>query len=216
MGRQTKNIFGRLTVVLLSLALLFVFVCRMNQWDSLVFITMIPMWAWTAVGMVTTLLAWLIFRSKSLIVLFAIGLVVGLTFSEEPRSLARELFAPLKKKHSPANADSLRIVVINCGKNATQAVQDAAFLEPDLVFLQNSPPRREIEELAVQIFSDDQVGVLVGESAAIIGKGEFVATSLEKYAVHGRFRTPEGHVLDLTNVAYDNFFGGYRFWEEST
>lgn len=69
---------------------------------------------------------------------------------EEPRSLVRGWISPVEES---SFAPALRLVTLNCGGGQAAALADLKPLRPDVIFLQEPPPRLDVEDLVRDLFS---------------------------------------------------------------
>jgi endonuclease/exonuclease/phosphatase (EEP) superfamily protein YafD len=164
--------------------------------DACAAVTIFPTWAWAALGL---LLAALGVRRKSkrpaalVAVLWVVSLLI---MAEEPVSLARAAFgqAPSSELRAPRESGSLqhgarrtelgaaneasllRVVSLNCAGGNFEAAAEVARFEPDLVLLQESPSRQEVERLGRQLFHRAD-GALWGVDASILARGHLTAAA---------------------------------------
>lgn len=221
MWRQTQKFLAAFVPAILVVIYLVVAACMLNQWDSMVSITLIPIWAWGAIGAVVSLIGWIVFRGKAFLFVFCLWLISGIVFSEEARSIGRELAATLEQK--PASDQgaqqkktSLRIVNFNANDKAG-ALTLLTDLEPDIVAIQQAPSEESLEGILEDLFGADHAIVTNG-SNAILARGEFVDTLLEpdSNTVHARIRTPNGTIVDITNLHLEPCLPSFEMWRAST
>jgi hypothetical protein len=213
MWRKIQRTLTTLAPLILLLLFLAVAICFLNRWDSVVPVTLIPVWAWAAAGMVTSLLAWLISRGIYCLVMLSVFLVTGLAFSEEPRTIAREVAASLSKgKEAPASPD-LRIVHVNCAGNEA-ALRKVVELEPDVVTIEEIPEPSVIEAIADQLYGVDR-SVTIHKTNAIIARGERIAilSDPESATLHLRLKHAKGILLDISIIDLDGFAPRLDMWK---
>jgi len=109
---------------------------------------------------------------------FAAWLIYLLLLAEEPRSLGRALLrpGPLKREARPPG-EVLRVISLNCAIGNRLAAEEVVPYRPDIVLLQESPGRREVEELARRLFGTE-AGVVHGVDASLVVHGRAVPAEL--------------------------------------
>ena len=116
--------------------------------NSFAIVTFLPAWGWLL--LMVPMLPFL--RRKYLFPVILCGLawlVFALLHIEEPKTMLRGLLNPVKSTKSP---DALRLMSVNCAAGNPVALCEIKSWNPDIVFLQESPPRKEIENLARDLF----------------------------------------------------------------
>ncbi|MCG8600016.1 MAG: hypothetical protein MI807_07740 [Verrucomicrobiales bacterium] len=194
-----------------------ILVCFLNRWDSMVAVTLIPFWAWAAVGVLLCLLSWIFFRGPSSIVVLCLWLATSLFFSEETHTLFRELSEAIDPKTVPENAELLRIASFQSttGELDFQRISD---LKPDILLLQLSDPKEEtIRELADHLFGMDGAYFTGGDNA-IIARGEFlnILEDPENNCAHARLRRKDGFLIDITGISLPASIPSPYLWKKST
>jgi len=101
----------------------------------MVAVTMIPFWAWAAVGVLLCVFSWIFFRGPSSLVVLCLWLLTAVVFSEETHTLFRELSDAINPKTLGEDAETLRIVTYQStsGELNFERIGD---LEPDILLLQ--------------------------------------------------------------------------------
>lgn len=163
--------------------------------DACAAITVFPVWVWCAAGFGPLVL--LIRRRRSGWVLMAMltWLIFLLVFAEEPWSLLR-----LVIRASPATGERLRVVSLNANIGNRRVLDDIARYQPDIVLLQESPGRNEVEAMARQLFGDEGAFVY-GVDASLIVRGSAapaeLPSDLSAYVVQAHVRLPSGRELEV-------------------
>ena len=146
-----------------------------RTFDAVAAVTVFPVWAWLAPGFTLAALgldgavtAW--FSST-----LAGWFVFLLAFAEEPWSLLRSLTPPGVAPERTGEA--LRVVSLNCNVGDASAAGEVARYRPDVVLLQESPSRGEVEAVARALFGAD-AGVVSGVDASMIVRGRVVPADL--------------------------------------
>jgi len=224
MWRKFNKLLSTIFPSLILLSFFAVSICFINQWDSLIWITVIPIWFWSGIGIMLSALSWIFFRSNAAIFTLCLCLIAGVIFSEETRYLLRDSHRDIPSENQIENGKSdgtkLRIVTINCNNGNFKAAQTAAALDPDIVFLQECPLRPEISQIAAAIFGKDSNAVFAMSPSrngnAIIARGEFLTETVDDNSptLHARLRLPShGQLLDLTNVNLQDCLPSRDLWK---
>lgn len=115
--------------------------------DAFAAVTFIPAWGWLV--LLAPVLPFL--RRKYCFPALLCGLawlVFTLVHVEEPRTVLRGLLSPVQSTKPPG---AIRLVSVNCS-GSPAALQEAAAWGPDIVFVQESPPRKDVESFARELF----------------------------------------------------------------
>lgn len=213
MWRKTQKFLGTFVPTLLLVLYFVVAICFLNRWDAMVPVTLTPVWAWCAGGVLVSLVTWILCRNTYPGVLFTLFLLTAVVFSEETRGIVRELIATIREDQ-PAEPSPrmIRIVSVRCdGKEA--ALRLAAESRPDVILIQEAPDKMVLEAVADQLYGVERAVVQHGESA-IIARGEKVAWmgDPKSSTVHVRLRRLDGFVLDVTNLDLDGCAPHLDMW----
>lgn len=225
MWRKITEILSTVFPALILIGFFAVIICYVNQWDSVVWVTVIPIWFWAGIGIVTSLLSWIFFRSSTAIFTLCLWLVTGIGFSEETRFLLRDSWSP-SSHQKPGEADSesrLRIVTLDCHNGNLDAAQGVIELKPDIVFLQESVSRPELSQLKTAIFGESKTASFAMSSSrngnAIIARGKFLfeKTDGNSPTLHVRLQLqPEKLLIDLTNVNLLDCLPDWSVWKRDS
>jgi vancomycin resistance protein VanJ len=187
--REPRTVLRHLRLVALgaSLGLLvFMTVCYAFRPDVCAAVTVWPAWIWSVVGLLIAASAFRRKRNRPVLTVAAFWAVYLLTFSEEvlsPLSLIKPVQSPV------SDAAGLRIVSLNCAGGDMQAALEVGHYSPNIVLLQESPSRREVEEVGRKLFGSE-AGVLYGIDASILVRGKVeprsLPISLSSYFVQAR------------------------------
>ncbi|HQZ26954.1 MAG TPA: endonuclease/exonuclease/phosphatase family protein [Verrucomicrobiales bacterium] len=213
MWRKIQRTLATLAPLILVLLFLAVTICFLNRWDSVVPITLIPIWAWAATGMILSLLAWFVSRGIYCIVMFTVFLITGLAFSEETRTTTREIAASLVEGKKPEISPDLRIVHVNCAGNEA-ALQKAISLKPDVLTIAEIPDPAIIEAATKQLFGVEG-SFTIHKTNAIIAKGERISilSDPDSATIHVRLKHAKGILLDISNIDLDGFAPRLDMWK---
>lgn len=216
MWRKIQKTLATVIPSLLMTVFLVVMACYLNRWDSMTAVTLIPVWAWAAVGMLACLLSWVAFRGIPAVVVFCIWLIAGIAFSEESHGIFRELVQAINKTSLPEETRRLRVVNLKANGNP-DVVKKALELEPDIVLIQDSPAENLISEMTNEAFGVDRI-IFVDSNQAILASGELMNSLSESNgtAIHARVRIPSGFIVDLTSVDLPPSFPSPYLWKAAT
>lgn len=118
--------------------------------DFLAAVTVLPAWIWLAAALPGI---WFLRRRRLAGGLFALSwLLFAACHVEEPRSLVRGWISPVEES---SFAPALRLVTLNCGGGQAAALADLKPLRPDVIFLQEPPPRLDVEDLVRDLYGSE-------------------------------------------------------------
>lgn len=136
--------------------------------DIFAAVTVLPAWAW--VLLVLPLIPFLrrkhIRQALACVFMWAIFAVLHV---EEPRSVLRGVFSPAMSQKGGEGI--IRLVTFNCGGGQRDALEEVKVLEPDIVFLQESPPRKDVDGLSRDLFGGEGASIWDYDTS-IIGRGD--------------------------------------------
>jgi hypothetical protein len=177
--RQILSITIPATLLLMNLG---VVLCFWNRWDEWVAVTLVPIWAWAAFGVVVSGIVWPACKSRFALFTFALWLATGIALSDETAGLLREFRAAVTRGTPSlsltANApgpDRLRVATVNCADGMIEATETLEKTKPDLVLLQEAPESPLLAALADRLYGAD-AGVVRTARCAIIGRGRLSIT----------------------------------------
>ncbi len=179
-------------------------VCYAGRFDSCAALTVFPAWAWLVPGLGVAALG-LSRRGKlRAVAACAAWAVFVLVFAEEPWSLLWSWTAPPSDPRSVGGrGGALRVVSLNCNVGNGQAAAEVASYRPDIVLLQESPGRGELESLASALFGAS-AGVVHGPDASMIVHGRVVPADLtpeqRSYFVQARVLLKSGLEVEVFSL----------------
>lgn len=188
--RSASRNATRFTLRLTSLSLVVgAFAACVWRPDSLAALTLIPAWFWMISVPFLLVLAYRIQDHQSAIAQFMVWGVFGVGWVEELRSVPREVWASLSSGRNGSN--EIRVVTLNCDSNAKCAEEIARF-EPDVVLLQESPGREDLQKMANLIFAGDGEFLSAGD-VSILTRGQIRTTHLKvgDYYISGVVSLPD-------------------------
>ncbi|NNE91711.1 MAG: hypothetical protein HKN23_08690 [Verrucomicrobiales bacterium] len=227
--RHLRGFFAVLLPLLNGLGFLAVWLCFINRWDSLVWVTLIPVWAWAGLGFLFSLGSWLAIRGKIPIILAVAWFTIGLSFSDESRAFGRELLSLFGEENSPAarlspeqRENKIRVISINCRDESLDAARESLLFEPDIVFLQESPPLEELRPLLADLF-EGTGSITSFRRNVILARGRFLyparplkGASAGTATCYTRLQLPDGEVLDLANLHLERSITRLDIWKSET
>ena len=173
--------------------------CYWLRPDHFAAFTILPAWCWPLLGLLLTAFGWERQLRRKVVTVAVMWFLFLLSFSDEPRSLLRSLLPPATGDESRR----LRVVSLNCSGGDPAAAAEVIGWQPDVVLLQESPSRADVEQLARKLFGEDG-GVLWGVDGSIIARGKFtprpLPPALRNYFVQTHVRLPQGKEIELFSL----------------
>jgi hypothetical protein len=203
MWRKTQKTLATLIPSILLLTYVTVAISLLNRWDTMVPITLVPVWVWAGLGMTVSLFCWLICRGLPSLLIFCLCLATGILFSEETRGIARELVVAIKGKDpAPAAGDPGVLRIVNVNSAGSEAVLRRTIdARPDVLVIQEAPDKNVLESVADQLYGVDRCVATHGTNA-IVARGKLLETISEPgdSILHARILRPDGFIVDVTNL----------------
>ena len=217
MWRKTQKTLATFIPVLLLFVYLTVAICLLNRWDSMVAVTLAPVWVWSGLGMAIALLCWIICGGFPSIVMFSLCLATGIAFSEETIGIARELVIAVRgeEKGAPESDHVLRVVNVNCS-GSEESLRKAIESKPDVVVIQKAPAKAVLDSVADHLYGVNRC-VSVHMTSAIIASGEILGelSGPESTTLHVRIKLPDGFIIDVTNLDLEGCAPRLDMWRPS-
>lgn len=162
--RRGLLVFSALLCV--ALAILYAWQC---DWAAAV--TIVPPWLWVIPAGLLVLTSWSPPNRRFALVVMGGWLLFLTMFTEEPRSLVRGWCSVSSEPQADGRpARRIRIVSLNCAGSQIAAARETKAYDADIVLLQESPRREEVENLARELFSENS-GCLPGLDTSIVVRG---------------------------------------------
>lgn len=180
----------------------FVGLCYFVRFDSCALVTVFPAWVWLIPGL--SLAAFESRRGNRRVGVAILGLwlVFLLWFADTPASLLRGMVASASSCDLAETDGTLRVITLNCATSA-RAAREVAEYRPDVVLLQESPSRKQLEALAQRLYGDEG-GVVWGPDASIVARGRVTAVetpaSLRGDCVQARIRLDSGAEVTVVSL----------------
>ncbi len=217
MWRKIQKTLANFIPLILLVAFVVIAISLLNRWDSMVAVTLIPIWAWAGFGMAVSLICWLLCREIPPIVTFCLFLACGIAFSEETLTIMRELGVAIRGGN-PGDAPAekpFRVVNVNSA-GSVEALKKAIDGQPDVVIIQEAPGESELEAVADQLYGVDRA-VSRHKTSAIIARGVILGEigDSESSTMHVRLKLADGMILDLTNLDLGELIPRFDIWRPS-
>jgi vancomycin resistance protein VanJ len=186
---------------LLGLSLSF---CYGTRSDGCAAVTVFPVWLWLVPGLFLLGLGWSRSTRRASTAVGILWLLYALIFSDEPAGLFRTRAWPAAGwEAARTRGKALRVVTLNCAGGMPEAAAEVTHYSPDIILLQESPDRREVEQLARQLFGTS-AGVLAGPDASIIARGSLLPRPLppvlRSYFVQASVRLSTGIKVEVISL----------------
>lgn len=192
--RVSKAVMAVSTLLCLGLLL-----CYWLRPDAFAAVTIFPVGCWFFLGLLLTAFGWNRTQGNRVRSVSAMWLLFLLIFADEPRSLLRALLPPVTKDVTR----HLRVVSLNCSAGDLVAAEEVAKWRPDVVLLQESPSRADVERLARTLFGE-KGGFLWGVDGSIIARGKLtprpLPPSLRNYFVQAHLQLPQGQEVEVLSL----------------
>jgi endonuclease/exonuclease/phosphatase family metal-dependent hydrolase len=188
--------------ILSAILCLFLYFCFYLRPDFFAAITMIPVWAWCAVGILLAVLGFQKASKRLVIILLAIWIIFLLVFAEEPWSLLHSSRASSAAFDTARQRGGvLRVVSLNCRNGNVAAAEEVQQYDPDIVLLQETPRPREVKALAKELYGDE-AGTACGRDASLIVHGAILDSPRPEstHYVQARVLLHNGLELEVVSV----------------
>ena len=189
--------------------------CYARQPDSLAAFTVLPFWFWGGIGLVASLFASCLLRSRLSLIAAALWIATSLIFMDEAHALWNfrhdKIF--IARQASPDGAQAIRIATINCASfNFGDPTADIKKWDPDIVILQQVYPHL-VKKIAQDLYGND------GNSRAFITNGIVTRFQIRREIVslptrsqQATIRLPNGRDIELVNVHLATAATDLRLW----
>jgi endonuclease/exonuclease/phosphatase (EEP) superfamily protein YafD len=210
-----SKIAGRLATIGSVLLAAFTAACYELRNDQVAAVTVFPHWSWAIVGIGLAAFGARILRKRWLAWVAVVWLVFLVAFADHPTSFFRRDRRPdAKWSEARREGRAVRVVSLNCA-GSTAAAAEVAAVEPDIVLLQESPPRAQLESLARELFGDDG-HVLRGVDAAIVARGSIERRDLPRsaasHAVGARLHLAGSREVEVVSLRLEHGLVRFDLW----
>ena len=176
---------NRLSSLFLALSVFVLVTFLYSHWvqpDWMMYSTIVPVFLWLTVGLITTVC--IKHRPQARRVMFLAWALAGIALSDSPQNILRQ-FLPqdsrwISARHNQAEQTSkipLRIISLNC-KGESSAISELWTLRPDVVLLQESPSRQELNKVLETHFPDYSLSY--SHDTAVLVRGQSDPLPIEK------------------------------------
>jgi endonuclease/exonuclease/phosphatase (EEP) superfamily protein YafD len=167
-------------------------------------VTVFPVWFWLFPGLLLLAVGYHRAHRRWFAAALCLWLFYLTLLAEEPKSLIRSL-GPVSSDWEAARqrGEGMRVVSLNCAGGSPEAALEIAAYNPDIVLLQESPPRKEVEEIGRRLFGE-QAATLWGLDASIVARGSLepraLPRALQSYCAQARLRLPNGFQTEVFSL----------------
>jgi vancomycin resistance protein VanJ len=139
--------------------------------DALAALTVFPAWTWLLPGLGVAAFGLSRKYPKPFLCVVGLWLIQALILSEEPRSLLRFGKWPSEEwKTARQHNRAIRVITINCAGGNEKALAEVAPYNPDIVLVQETPGRPDVEKIAQSLYGND-AGSWINFDTAIMARG---------------------------------------------
>ena len=170
------------------------------QPDALAALSLIPTWCWLVAGLGTFILSRRMRPRGWLFVMAMLWITFTACVIEEVRSLSRSIWSRIVTPVSIEPRElRLRVVSLNCADGSLRTAREVAALTPDIVLLQESPGRHELEQLATELFGESH-GVLWSPDTSIVARWPITLSERRDHFVVGRVQPPSNPAFKIVSL----------------
>ena len=145
--------------------------CYLLQPDSCAAVTIWPVWAWAVPGLFLVGIGWRRLPNRVVLAVLLMWFLYLALLAEEPRSLMRFRRWPAARwEAARRRGKALRVISLNCGVGNEKAAAEVGRYRPDVLLLQETPTRQQVEALARRLFQEE-AGVAWGLGESILVRG---------------------------------------------
>jgi vancomycin resistance protein VanJ len=178
--------------------------CYASRHDGCAAVTVFPVWLWLVPGLFLAALGWSRASRRLVAGVVALWLLYLLAFADEPAGLLRRRAWPAPGWEAyRKRGEALRVVSLNCGGGLPEAAAEVVVYEPDIVLLQESPGRRDVQRLARQLYGAE-AGALAGPDGSILVRGRLTPRPLppllRSYFVQAHVRLTTGIEVEVFSL----------------
>ncbi|CAN5216168.1 hypothetical protein BH23VER1_BH23VER1_37560 [soil metagenome] len=222
-------------LVVLALGLhAIVLVCYAFRWDRAAAVTTVPLLVWTAVGVSLLVLAWLaspaagdtgypnrvaLFRRPSPWVLSAVlvWMATYLLLGDEPPGLVRGLVRDPPAAAARTPGTTLRVATLNCRDRNTEAALELEAFQPDIIFYQESPHRRALDEITQRLYGNEGSFIHTYD-VSIAARGKLRARSPHpsRHWLQASLTLADGREIEIAGVHLTGAVTSLSLWRRST
>jgi len=191
-------------------------VCYRLQPDILAPVTLVPPLCWVIAGALLLTFGCGRDRLRLALVAAVCWLLFAALVVDELPGLLRMATRAASTEPADDEGRTLRVVSLNCHVGRASVAAEVGRCHPDIVLLQESPPRDVVERLAGEMFGDQAAVVWQGDTS-IICRGtlrDAVADPRAPFAL-ATLVLPDGYELEVASVRLDPPVFWIDFWTRS-
>lgn len=199
---------------------LFTVVAFARQPDSLTAFTIIPPWIWGGLGLLVSVLAYLLFRTPLSLFASLVWFVSILVLSDEGRGLLRFGQSPPREGTpvSSLNRSPIRVITCNWSSQNKPLGDDLVRWKPDIVFIQEMPHPYLVKQLADKLFG--QTGDYRYDethACGVIVRGRITKALLEPQyrSQYLTVQMSDGKLIELANLHLQPAATNLALWRPS-
>ncbi|NQT13978.1 MAG: endonuclease/exonuclease/phosphatase family protein [Planctomycetes bacterium] len=192
----------------------FVGLCYFVRFDCCALVTVFPAWVWLIPGLSLAVSESRRGNRRLGVAILGLWLAFLLWFADTPASLLRAVVNSASSRDLAEPDRALRVITLNCATSA-EAAREVAEYRPDVVLLQESPSRKQLEALAQRLYGDEG-GVVWGPDASIVARGCVTAVetpaSLRGECAQARIRLDSGAEVTVVSLRLTPSTFRLDFW----
>lgn len=187
-------------LVVSGLMLIFIAACYWTRHDSVAGMTVWPVWVWALPGFLAAEFGWSRRRWIPTLLLSIAWLAVVIGFGDAKSLLNNKEWPSEEWQIAKDHNDAIRVISMNCGVGNSKSAAEVEEYDPDIVLLQESPSKQEVNNLARKLYKR-KAAVAWGRDTAIIAKGRILSThSKDFWFTESRIRLTFGREVVVLNV----------------
>lgn len=208
--QRRSSIWRQSLLALAAVGLIFIAATHWLQPDAFAAVTAIPPWSWLIAFVAIAALGMRHARRWQRAVFLLLVCMYLLFVVEQTRSLARLAWDWLP--FDAPNAESFRVVSINCNVGSKLAAAEAARFEPDVVLLQESPNQEAVQALAATLFGEEGA-VVWSTDCSIVARGSLQASDQQgRSFVQATWTRSDGRMVEIVCVRLSPPVVRYDLW----
>lgn len=201
--KKNATLLSKSLLVISMFLCIALFLAYIIEPDFCAVITFWPAWIWGTLGIALALFS-LSTNKKLPWAALSIWILFIIFEAEEPLAFLRSglLFNRDCKNSCPAG-NCLRVISLNCAGGNINAAEELLELSPDIVLLQESPQKKDLEILVQKLFAGKGELVIEGDTAILI-RGRVIKTDTGKqglsFMTAARAHLPSGPEIETISV----------------
>ncbi len=189
--------------------------------DQLSLVTVLPIWLWSAIGLVFIFISIIFLKKKLLLWFFGAWIFTALIGSDEITSLKRGLTPTVKKIKTETDLvnsiQTLRVASINCNGRKIEAALESIDYNPDVIFLQESPSPENLQIIKEKLLAPT-IQIVGGWDCAIIAKGKLTKRNYSSifynHATGAMLTLQDGSTIELLCIHLESAVTRWDLWNK--